>query len=46
MNESSLNSLLEDLKKPDDQVRQRATQELWQIWFLQKGVYGWELQRA
>lgn len=43
MNESSINSLLEDLKKPDDQVRQRATQELWQIWFLQKGVYGWEL---
>lgn len=43
MNKSSINSLLEDLKNPDNQVRQRATQELWQIWFLQKGVYGWEL---
>lgn len=43
MDESSINSLLKELKNPDDQVRQRATQELWQIWFLQKGVCGWEL---
>ena len=43
MDESLINPLLEDLKNPDEQVRQKATQELWQIWFLQKGVYGWEL---
>ena len=43
MNESSINPLLEDLKNPDEIVRQRATQELWRTWFLQKGMYGWEL---
>jgi tetratricopeptide (TPR) repeat protein len=43
MNESSINSLLEDLKNPDETVRQRATEELWRIWFYQKGAYGWEL---
>ncbi len=43
MNESSINPLLEDLKNPDQIVRQQATQELWLIWFQQKGVYGWEL---
>lgn len=43
MNESSINPLLEDLKNPDETVRQQATQELWRIWFLQKGMYGWEL---
>lgn len=47
MDESLSNRLLEDLKNPDETVRQRATQELWQMWFLQKGVYGWEiLQRS
>ena len=47
MNESPINSLLEDLKKPDEMVRQQATEELWQRWFYQKGVYGWEsLQRS
>lgn len=43
MNESSVNQLLEDLKKPDEAVRNRATQELWRIWFHQKGIYGLEL---
>ena len=43
MNESSINSLLEDLKNSDEMVRQQATEELWQRWFYQKGVYGWEL---
>ena len=43
MNESSINSLLEDLKNPDETVRQGATEELWRIWFYQKGAYGWEL---
>lgn len=43
MSESSIDSLLEDLKNSDETVRQRATQELWRTWFLQKGMYGWEL---
>ena len=43
MNESSINSLLEDLKNSDETVRQGATEELWRIWFYQKGAYGWEL---
>lgn len=43
MDESLSNRLLEDLKNPDETVRQQATQELWKIWFLQKGIYGWEL---
>lgn len=43
MDELSINSLLQDLKNPDETVRNRATQELWRIWFQQKGVYGWEL---
>jgi tetratricopeptide (TPR) repeat protein len=43
MHESSINSLLEGLKNPDEPVRQQATEELWRIWFYQKGVYGWEL---
>lgn len=43
MNESSINSLLEDLKNPEETVRQQATEELWRRWFYQKGMYGWEL---
>nr|WP_242019840.1 tetratricopeptide repeat protein [Trichocoleus sp. FACHB-40] len=47
MNEFSLNSLLEDLKNPDEKVRYDATAELWRIWFYQKGVAGFEiLQRS
>lgn len=47
MNESSINSLLEDLKNPDETIRQQATEELWRRWFYQKGAYGWEvLQRG
>lgn len=39
--------LLADLKQPDENIRQRATQQLWQMWFHQKGVYGLEfLQRS
>ncbi|HIK12883.1 MAG TPA: tetratricopeptide repeat protein [Oscillatoriaceae cyanobacterium M33_DOE_052] len=39
--------LLADLKQPDENLRQRATQQLWQMWFHQKGVYGLEfLQRS
>lgn len=43
MDESSINRLLEDLKNPDEAVRQRACAQLWRIWFQQKGVYGLEL---
>ena len=47
MNESSINSLLEDLKNPNEIIRQEATEELWRRWFNQKGVCGWEiLQRG
>lgn len=43
MDQASVNSLLLDLKNPDETVRNRATQELWRIWFEQKGAYGLEL---
>lgn len=43
MNESSIDQLLEDLKNPDEQIRDQATQEFWHRWFMQKGMYGWEL---
>ncbi|MEP0858954.1 tetratricopeptide repeat protein [Trichocoleus sp. DQ-U1] len=43
MNEFSINSLLEDLKNPDETVRYKATAELWRVWFHQKGAVGFEL---
>ena len=43
MSNSSIDSFLTDLKNPDENVRQRATRELWRIWFYQKGAYGLEL---
>jgi tetratricopeptide (TPR) repeat protein len=43
MTEPSIDSLLEDLKNPDENIRKQATAELWQIWFYQKGKYGIEL---
>ncbi|MBW4649784.1 MAG: tetratricopeptide repeat protein [Kastovskya adunca ATA6-11-RM4] len=43
MSETSIEALLEDLKNPDEAVRNRATVELWRIWFQQKGMYGREL---
>lgn len=43
MQESSINSLLENLKNSDERVRQQATEELWRRWFYQKGAYGWEV---
>lgn len=45
MDQSSIDSLLEDLKNPDETVRNQATEELWRIWFEQKGLYGLELLR-
>lgn len=43
MNESSIKQLLEDLKNPSQTVRQQATEQLWRVWYQQKGVYGWGL---
>lgn len=43
MDESIISLLLEDLKNPNETVRSRATNELWRIWFQQKGMYGLEL---
>ncbi|MDX2215338.1 MAG: tetratricopeptide repeat protein [Oculatellaceae cyanobacterium bins.114] len=40
MDETSIESLLENLKNPDETVRQQATHDLWQLWFQQKGAYG------
>jgi tetratricopeptide (TPR) repeat protein len=47
MENSEIPALLEDLKQDDEAVRNRATQKLWQIWFVQKGEHGLEqLQRS
>ncbi|MFH7026013.1 MAG: tetratricopeptide repeat protein [Heteroscytonema crispum UTEX LB 1556] len=43
MDSLSINSLLEDLKNPDETVREQATRKLWRIWFQQKGIYGLEM---
>lgn len=40
MDHTAIEPLLEDLKQPDAAVRDRATSELWRIWFQQKGAYG------
>lgn len=40
MDHTAIEPLLEDLKHPDATVRDRATGELWRIWFQQKGAYG------
>ena len=42
---TAIELLLEDLKNPDEKIRDRATQEFWHLWFMQKGVLGWELLR-
>lgn len=42
MDKVSINLLLEDLKNPDEAVREQATAHLWRIWFQQKGAYGLE----
>lgn len=43
MDDKVIDLLLEDLKSADEIRREEATQELWRIWFTQKGVYGLEL---
>ncbi len=45
MKSSKITQLLQDLKKTDELARQRATTELWQLWFAQKGEMGRELLR-
>jgi len=45
MDESLHARLLEDLKHSDRKVRQRATAQMWQIWFNQKGELGLEILR-
>lgn len=43
MNDATIHPLLEDLKNTDQAVREQATQQLWRIWFQQKGEYGLDL---
>jgi tetratricopeptide (TPR) repeat protein len=43
MNNAPIDALLEDLKNPDETIREQATMELWRIWFHQKGAYGLEM---
>jgi tetratricopeptide (TPR) repeat protein len=45
MDNSAIEALLEDLKNPDEIIREQAAQELWQIWFQQKGTYGLDILR-
>lgn len=45
MRESHIDRLLEDLKNPEESVRDRATSELWRIWFQEKGIVGFEMIR-
>ena len=45
MDQALIDRLLENLKNPDEAVRDRATEELWRIWFEQKGVIGLEVLR-
>lgn len=45
MKSSKIEQLLQDLKKADEVARQRATSELWQLWFSQKGEIGREFLR-
>lgn len=40
MDDRLIHTLLADLKNSDEAVRDRATEELWRIWFQQKGVMG------
>ncbi len=45
MQSSKIDQLLQDLKNTDEVARQRATSELWQLWFAEKGEIGRELLR-
>lgn len=43
MDQTAIELLLKDLKNPDSELRDRATQDLWRFWFQQKGASGLEL---
>ena len=43
MDDALVDRLLQDLKNPDEEIRDRATTALWQLWFNQKGDYGFEI---
>lgn len=45
MNDYRINELLDNLKNPDEEIRDRATAELWKIWFEQKGAIGFGIIR-
>lgn len=45
MDDALVKQLLEDLRSDDETVRIHATQDLWRIWFNQKGVHGLDLLR-
>ena len=45
MDELSVKALLDHLKNSDENVRDRATTELWRSWFHQKGDYGMQILR-
>jgi tetratricopeptide (TPR) repeat protein len=45
MDDSQVKPFLDDLQSNDESVRERATQELWRIWFHQKGVHGVDVLR-
>lgn len=47
MSEPQIELLLQNLKNSDEKIRAQATEELWRLWFMQKGVAGFQaLQRA
>ncbi len=43
MDQPPIDALLQDLHHPESEVRDRATQQLWQRWFQQKGMVGLRL---
>ncbi|MDJ0703966.1 MAG: tetratricopeptide repeat protein [Leptolyngbyaceae cyanobacterium MO_188.B28] len=43
MEKASIERLLQSLRSSDETIRDQATEELWRIWFQQKGVYGAQL---
>ncbi len=45
MDKSSIRALLKDLKNSDELIRNKATGELWRIWFEEKGIAGLEAIR-
>lgn len=45
MNEFTIPALLDDLRNTNEAVRDRASRELWRLWFEQKGTIGLETLR-